>query len=117
MTAITRSSMVAAMCVAAAVALGAAVTRANPQKFAVGGGPEAVAFDGSYLWVTNQFTDTVTKMMTDGSIVGTYGVGERPLGAPPNRLHVDRSGRGRPRLARPRVRVQPRRTPADGVRA
>ena len=80
MTAITRSSMVAAMCVVAAVALGAAVTRANPQKFAVGGGPEAVAFDGSYLWVTNQFTDTVTKMIADGSIVGTYGVGERPLG-------------------------------------
>jgi YVTN family beta-propeller protein len=79
MTTSTRS-LVASLCVVAAVALSTAGTRATPQKFAVGGGPEAVAFDGSYLWVTSQFDDTVTKMTADGSVIGVYAVGEQPLG-------------------------------------
>ena len=79
MTTSTRS-WVAATCVVAAWAVAAAATRANPQKFAVGGGPEAVAFDGNYLWVTSQFDNTVTKLTADGSIVGVYAVGEEPLG-------------------------------------
>ena len=67
------------MCVAAALA-GTLVTRTAPQVFTVEGGPEAVTFDGAFLWVTSQFTDTVTKLNTDGFIVGAYKVGVRPTG-------------------------------------
>lgn len=79
MTAPARS-LVALICVVAALALGAAATRANPQKFAVAGGPEAVAFDGTHLWVASQFNDTVTKMTADGAVLGVYPVGQQPLG-------------------------------------
>ena len=49
--------------------------------FAVGKGPEGVAFDGASLWVTNQFSDNVTKLRaSDGALIGTYAVGKRPIG-------------------------------------
>jgi hypothetical protein len=87
MTTSTRS-VVASMCVIAALAAGTTGMRANPQRFPVGNGPEAVAFDGTYLWVTNQFDDTVTKMSADGSILGAYPVGEQPLGVATDGISV-----------------------------
>src|SRR5215813_2995916 len=49
--------------------------------FAVGRGPEGVAFDGANIWVTNQFSDNVTKLRaSDGAVIGTYAVGKRPIG-------------------------------------
>src|SRR5262247_882287 len=64
----------------AAAALAPAVA---PQSgaFAVGKGPEGVAFDGASVWVTNQFSNNVTKLRaSDGAVIGTYAVGKRPIG-------------------------------------
>src|SRR5262245_65141690 len=64
----------------AAAALASAVA---PQSgaFAVGKGPEGVAFDGANVWVTNQFSNSVTKLRaSDGALIGTFAVGKRPVG-------------------------------------
>src|SRR6185369_3349808 len=43
-------------------------------------GPEAVAFDGTYIWVAMQFTDSVTRVrVRDGVVSGTFAVGKRPV--------------------------------------
>src|ERR1044072_7771705 len=43
-------------------------------------GPEAVAFDGTNVWVATQFNDSVTKVRAaDGFVLGTYKVGKRPV--------------------------------------
>ena len=43
-------------------------------------GPEAVAFDGTYVWVATQFNDSVTRIrVSDGSIAGSFTVGKRPV--------------------------------------
>src|SRR6185369_10434490 len=56
------------------------LTTSQTRSFAVGDGPEAVAFDGTNVWVANQFSDTVTKIRaSDGAVVGTYSVGKRPV--------------------------------------
>jgi DNA-binding beta-propeller fold protein YncE len=56
------------------------LTASQTSSFAVGDGPEAVAFDGSNVWVANQFSDTVTKVRaSDGAVLGTYAVGNRPV--------------------------------------
>jgi len=40
-----------------------------------------VAFDGANIWVTNQFSDSVTKLRaSDGAVLGTYAVGKDPFG-------------------------------------
>ena len=48
--------------------------------FTVGRGPEGVAFDGTTIWVANQFSDSVTRLRAaDGAVLGTVPVGSRPL--------------------------------------
>src|SRR6266508_2000707 len=48
---------------------------------AVGKGPEGVAFDGASIWVTNQFSNSVTKLQAaNGAVIGTYAVGDGPGG-------------------------------------
>jgi hypothetical protein len=48
--------------------------------FAAGNAPNAVAFDGANIWVTNQVSNTVTKLRaSDGANLGTYAVGTNPL--------------------------------------
>ena len=43
-------------------------------------GPEAVAFDGTYVWVATQFNNSVTRIrVSDGVISGTFTVGKRPV--------------------------------------
>src|SRR5688500_10643992 len=43
-------------------------------------GPEALAFDGTHVWVASQFTDKLTKVrVSDGAIAGTFTVGRRPV--------------------------------------
>ena len=48
--------------------------------FPVGKIPEAIAFDGAHMWVTNSGDDTVTELNADGSAAGTFPVGDRPSG-------------------------------------
>ena len=43
-------------------------------------GPEAVAFDGTYVWVATQFNDSITRVKaSDGSVSGTFKAGKRPV--------------------------------------
>jgi DNA-binding beta-propeller fold protein YncE len=43
-------------------------------------GPEAVAFDGTYIWVAMQFSNSVTRVrVKDGVVSGTFAVGKRPV--------------------------------------
>jgi hypothetical protein len=43
-------------------------------------GPEAAAFDGTYVWVATQFNDSVTRIrVSDGAVAGTFTVGKRPV--------------------------------------
>jgi DNA-binding beta-propeller fold protein YncE len=50
-------------------------------SFAVGTGPSGLAFDGASIWVTNAFSDNVTKLRaSDGTNLGTFGVGSSPVG-------------------------------------
>src|SRR5215510_8184695 len=63
------------------VAIAALAPAVAPQSgaFSVGSGPEGVAFDGASVWVTNQFSNNVTKLRaSDGAALGTYAVGEGP---------------------------------------
>jgi len=47
----------------------------------VGNGPSGICFDGTNIWVTNRWDDTVTKLRaSDGTNVGTYSVGNGPNG-------------------------------------
>ena len=43
-------------------------------------GPEAAAFDGTYVWVATQFNNSVTRIRaSDGAVSGTFAVGKRPV--------------------------------------
>ncbi len=42
--------------------------------------PYELAFDGTYMWVTLQTKNQVVKLGSDGSVQGTYGVGNGPIG-------------------------------------
>jgi hypothetical protein len=43
-------------------------------------GPEAVTFDGTYVWVATQFNDSITRIrVSDGTVAGTFTVGKRPV--------------------------------------
>src|SRR5688572_18865392 len=43
-------------------------------------GPEAVTFDGTYVWVATQFNDSITRIrVSDGTLAGTFVVGKRPV--------------------------------------
>src|SRR5208282_5930396 len=49
--------------------------------FAVGTNPRGIACDGTNLWVANQGSNSVTKLLAaTGALVGTYTVGTVPLG-------------------------------------
>jgi YVTN family beta-propeller protein len=51
------------------------------KTYTVGSGPVGVAFDGSNIWVANQGSNTVTKLVAStGTVVGTYSVGSNPFG-------------------------------------
>jgi hypothetical protein len=42
--------------------------------------PEAVAFDGTYIWIATQFDDRLTRIrVSDRSVAGTFTVGKRPV--------------------------------------
>jgi YVTN family beta-propeller protein len=63
--------------------LGACMAGAQTQlssRVRVGEGPEAVVFDGTNLWVSNEFDNTVTRMSRTGGVLSTHRVGRRPLG-------------------------------------
>jgi len=43
-------------------------------------GPEAIAFDGTYVWVATQFNNSIIRIrVSDGTIAGTFVVGTRPV--------------------------------------
>src|SRR4026208_1675828 len=43
-------------------------------------GPEAVCFDGTYVWIARQFSDSVTSVRAAGGLVSsTFTVGKRPV--------------------------------------
>ena len=47
---------------------------------APGGGPESLAFDGTYIWVTRQFKGTVVRLRAkDGASSGSFAVGATPV--------------------------------------
>src|SRR5215208_1832156 len=56
----------------------APVSTANEVR--VGEGPTGIAFDGSTIWVTNQFSKTVSRISSTGSVLGSYPVGNNPTG-------------------------------------
>jgi YVTN family beta-propeller protein len=46
-----------------------------------GSGPNGIAFDGTYLWVSNYYSNTVSKVsISSSSVVGTFTVGSGPRG-------------------------------------
>lgn len=79
-----RTMLLVALCpiVAALPAPDMAAAQGAPAgvTFEVGDGPEGIAFDGTALWVTNQFSNTVMKLSGDGAVLGTFAVGRRPIG-------------------------------------
>jgi DNA-binding beta-propeller fold protein YncE len=55
----------------------------------VGGGPAAIAFDGTFIWVANFDGNSVTKLQaSDGSQMGTYTVGVNPYGIAFDGTHI-----------------------------
>src|SRR5437016_1145142 len=49
------------------------------QSFPVGNRPEGLAFDGTSIWVVNEFDNTVTKLRaSDGTIEGVFAIGREP---------------------------------------
>jgi YVTN family beta-propeller protein len=50
-----------------------------PTTFPVGAGPDAAAFDGEHIWVTNNGSNSVTELQAStGAIIGTFSVGIGP---------------------------------------
>src|SRR5438876_10653931 len=59
---------------------GAPALREVPLGAGPGLGAEALAFDGTSLWVTSQFANTLTRVRaSDGETLGTVVVGSRPI--------------------------------------
>ena len=49
--------------------------------YPAGNNPYGVAFDGTNIWVTEEFSNSVTKLLAStGAVVGSYGVGTNPQG-------------------------------------
>ena len=47
--------------------------------YAVGRGPDGIAFDGANIWVANRRSDTLTKLRaSDGTTLGTFATGAGP---------------------------------------
>jgi len=58
-----------------------AVIADRTADYAVGAGAEFSAFDGTHVWVANQFSDTVSKVnISNGSVAANYPVTGNPLG-------------------------------------
>jgi DNA-binding beta-propeller fold protein YncE len=55
------------------------------RKFFVGGVPEGVLFDGTYIWVTDAIGDSVSKVRRDGTVFGTFPT----MGSSPRYLAFD----------------------------
>jgi DNA-binding beta-propeller fold protein YncE len=56
------------------------VLRVVPLALPPNSGPEAVAFDGTYVWVAGQFSNAVTRLRpSDGQQAGIFTVGQRPV--------------------------------------
>src|SRR5438034_7665941 len=52
------------------------------QTFPVGIYPQAMAFDGTNIWVTSGFSQYITKLRaSDGTLMGTFPVGTGTVGA------------------------------------
>jgi len=45
-----------------------------------GNNPWNICFDGTNIWVANWGSNTVTKLNANGSLLGTYTVGQYPFG-------------------------------------
>jgi hypothetical protein len=48
--------------------------------FTVGSGPDAIASDGTNMWVTNSGSNSVTELSPTGAVLGTFPVGTGPAG-------------------------------------
>ena len=48
--------------------------------FPVGVGPDAIAFDGTNMWVANGGNDNVTELSPAGATLGTFALGDNPYG-------------------------------------
>jgi YVTN family beta-propeller protein len=58
-------------------------------SFPVGNNPNALAFDGAHVWVTNRTDNSVSKVRTfDGTLVATYPAGSQPIGIAFDGAHV-----------------------------
>jgi DNA-binding beta-propeller fold protein YncE len=50
-------------------------------SYSIGEGAEYAVFDGTYVWIANQFSNTVTKInSSNGTIIGNYATTGNPLG-------------------------------------
>lgn len=65
----------------------AAVTRSeaapdiSSSSFGVGAQPTGMLFDGNYIWVSNNSSNSVTKLQPDdGAVLGTFSTGSYPVG-------------------------------------
>jgi hypothetical protein len=75
--------LLVATAAAAVLAVSALAQVAMPQSLPAGNGSDGVAFDGTYIWMTNFWNGfgngTVTKQLAaTGQIAGTYNVGVAP---------------------------------------
>jgi DNA-binding beta-propeller fold protein YncE len=51
------------------------------ESYTIGNKPQAVCFDGTYIWVANGDSDNITKIQaSNGKVRGTYDSGDRPFG-------------------------------------
>ena len=46
----------------------------------VGTSPQAIAFDGTHMWVANNGSNNVTEINANGSVASTFRAGQAPLG-------------------------------------
>jgi hypothetical protein len=66
---------------ASPAAMNAALLRWYSQSYSVGTQPYGMAFDGTNIWVANNGSNNVTKLLaSSGAVVGTYAVGNAPSG-------------------------------------
>ena len=60
------------------------LTGALPNSIEMGAWAISAAFDGAHIWVTNQNSNTVSKLRaSDGTTLGTFGAGRFPASRPP----------------------------------
>jgi len=65
----------------AAVLNSQGVPNISTTSFRVGGQPTGMLFDGNYIWVSNNSSNSVTKLRPDdGAVLGTFTTGNYPVG-------------------------------------